>query len=500
MNLLLEDIKRSKYINFVPEYLRENENFLVYFYLLTREFDINFENIKNFTDLINNDKVPMKFLESLGAYMNYRYLPHASDEFNRELSMRMNTIWEQRGTKHAIIMAGTHGWNAGYVGGDIFVPGYQISNDYANLLRPREFIFRHSVSNFSGLHVYPNETLYRNGIFLLQVPYFDEEVRKRVYEVTQAGIKYLFEIVINFYPNPDMDPWDLGQWNELSFFKRIRPWPQTDKEKARWDADTDIDFTYIIDMGIKEQRLDVLIHSDGTNGKQNHSGPYKVMFDNILEFNMGVSSLPLPILYKKFKLTDEEEFAVPEVPPTDSGIDAITNTVNPDERTEIVTAIYDEFSSKRSMNGLMSGYAPEVPSPPFSEETYHEDETKEEGVDDRYIISETGEYLDRKDKKGSDSIIRDVREHYVDVELVREVRLTAIRSEFSSNRSEHGKQSGLIMNWIDNLVEESPMFPDDTYYSVDDVIELRPDEYRDEFFVNEIEYTRSNYSYYNQQG
>lgn len=70
---LIDRIKNSKYMTLVPEKYRENENFLVFFYLLTQQFDINEENIRNFTSLINNDKVPMQFLQSLGAFNNYTY-------------------------------------------------------------------------------------------------------------------------------------------------------------------------------------------------------------------------------------------------------------------------------------------------------------------------------------------------------------------------------------------------------------------------------------------
>lgn len=506
MNLLLEGIKRSKYINFVPEYLRENENFLLYFYLLTRELDINFKNIKNFTDLINNDKVPIKFLESLGSYMNYRYVPNATEEFNRELSMRMNTIWEQRGTEHAIVMAGTHGWNPGWVGGDIFVPGYEISDNYAKLLKPRDYVFRHSISNFSGLHVFQDSFVYCDGVFILKVPYLNEDIRNRVYEVTQAGIRYIFEVSDSFFPNQDMDIIDLGQWNELSFYKRFRLLPLTDIELSNFYADTDIDFTYIIDMGIdREKRLDVLIHSYGRNGRQYHSGSFKTIFDNTLDLSLGASSLPLTFLKRKFKLSDETDIILPDTDISgDSNQETIIGgtTVNPDETTlDYTTAIFDEFSSKRSSNGLIGGNIKTVvdsSSISFSEESYFEDPFKVDGDDDKYIISSTGEYVDRKDKKGSDSIIRDVRGYFDDIEVDKEVRLTSIRSEFSSNRSGLGKQSGIITGSIDNMIEESVMTPDDVYYSIDDVIELRPDECRDTFYVSSVEYSKVDYFYYNQ--
>ena len=121
---LVDKLRNNKYMTLIPEKYKENENFLVFFYLLITQFNINEENIRNFTDLINNDKVPMKFLQNLGAFVNYSYQHLAKNDFNRELSMRMHNIWEQRGSKKSIVDAATYGDNIGWVGGDLWIPGY----------------------------------------------------------------------------------------------------------------------------------------------------------------------------------------------------------------------------------------------------------------------------------------------------------------------------------------------------------------------------------------
>ena len=144
----------------IPEKYRENENFLVFFYLLTQQFDINEENIRNFTSLVNNDKVPMKFLQSLGAFNNYTYQYLAKNDFNRELSMRMFNIWEQRGSKKSIIDAATWGDNVGWVGGDLWIPSYYQPSQSATFELPRDKIFRHSISKFSSTHVFEDGKTY----------------------------------------------------------------------------------------------------------------------------------------------------------------------------------------------------------------------------------------------------------------------------------------------------------------------------------------------------
>ena len=172
MRDLLEDVKRSKYMSFIPDFLKENEDFLVFLALLFHEFDIAEKNIYRFTDLVNPDKVPIEFIEALGSYFNFTYLSNATDDFNREALMRMRSIWEQRGTEHSIIMAGTHGGNDGYVGGDLFIPEYDISKELAELTIARDLVFRHNISKHSGTAVFESD-IYRTGVLFLRLPYLD---------------------------------------------------------------------------------------------------------------------------------------------------------------------------------------------------------------------------------------------------------------------------------------------------------------------------------------
>lgn len=296
---LAYDLRNSKYMYLIPEYLREDENFLVFFSFLIHEFDIAEENIRTFTDLIDPDKVPIEFIEALGSYFNYRYLPNATDEFNREVLQRMRTIWEQRGTSHSILMAAVHGDNDGYVGGDIFIPEYQISNESAYITIPREQVFRHNISKFSGIHRYPSQ-VYTQGIILLSLPYLNERIRRRIYDVTPAGIKYMFEIILDFIPNPNLPDDQIGNYGELSFFDWMRIWPKDEIEKAKFN--NDIDVLLDIYMHVErewEVKSQIFDKSRGAfSGSKDYY--YYPEVENLLETTVGASMLHMPILKKPF--------------------------------------------------------------------------------------------------------------------------------------------------------------------------------------------------------
>jgi len=44
---LVDKLRNNKYMTLIPEKYKENENFLVFFYLLITQFNINEENIRN---------------------------------------------------------------------------------------------------------------------------------------------------------------------------------------------------------------------------------------------------------------------------------------------------------------------------------------------------------------------------------------------------------------------------------------------------------------------
>ena len=110
-------------------------------------------------------------------------------------------------------------------------------------------------------------------------------------------------------------------------------------------------------------------------------------------------------------------------------------------------------------------------------------------TDSSYKKSSTGEYLDTYNNKGIDAIHRDISSIYnnIDLDVHREVRLTAFRSENSSNRSGNGKMSGIEDGVIDAFVHAEPILPSDSLYSVDDVADLHEWEYRDAFYSHGVE-------------
>ena len=417
---LVDKLRNNKYMTLIPEKYKENENFLVFFYLLITQFNINEENIRNFTDLINNDKVPMKFLQNLGAFVNYSYQHLAKNDFNRELSMRMHNIWEQRGSKKSIVDAATYGDNIGWVGGDLWIPGYYKPSAIAGFELPRDRIFRHSVSKFSSTHVFEDGKTYMPGVILLSVPNLNRLVKKRIYEVTPAGRKYIFQIESSFFPNDGIDKLDIGSYNELSFYKRMRVYPKDiNEENPPYDRDTDIDFTYEIDMMANmDEFFNILIHSEN-RGKKYHSGHLTNITNYGYEMNMSASMLPVSFLSHKFPV---------------NGNDSLH--------------------------------------------------------DNAYKKSKTGEYLDTYNNKGIDSIMRNISlidDNNVDLDVHREVRLTAIRSESSSSRSGNGKMSGITSSIVDAFVESEPILPSDCLYSVDDVADLNENSFRDEFYSSGVQ-------------
>lgn len=423
-----DEIENSPYKNFVPEYLWNNETFKIYFKLLSSVFDASFENIRKFPDIINPDKTPRKFLELLGAFGNYHYNPLATEEFNRELLMRMFTIWKQRGTEHSIVMAATHGDNPGYVGGDIFIPGYTISKDLASISVPSKNIFIHNKSKFSGIDVFADGNEHMPGLINIDVPYLDDLIRQRVYEVVPAGIRYLFNVSVNFPPNPGIVLDEVGEFNVLSLAHFLRVWPLTFTELNSPIQDAGIDFQYIVEMAVKDNLWDILIHSRGDTGKPLHSGFWETLVGTTIESSLGASLISLSSLTKPFILK----------------------------------------------------------------------ETGKEGKDSDYLISGTGEYVDRKDKRYTDSIERDIEEES-EILIDRDYRSTFTPSTnanltkgntstvYTGKHSSLARYSGMTNDEISLLVRESPMYPEDVMYTINDVSTLYPSDFRNVFLTGDAE-------------
>lgn len=495
---IMKRIDIDKYIHLIPEYLRDNDSFLVFFQLLVNEFNITQYNIERFPDLVNPDKVPYKFIEYLGMYFNYHYQDRGTEEFNRDLLMSQKTIWEMRGTDHAIIMAATHGDNEGYVGGDIFIPGYPISTDLAEIIVARDKVFIHSKSSFSGSDVYSDSAIYRPGIIIISVPYINRDIRDRIDEVIPAGLKYVFRLISNFAPTEGAD---LGQYGELSWGKRIRVVPITPPDDPE-SINNAINLSYEINLKVNNYSGDTLIHS--TRGRF-HSGKQQVSLYEDRDFSIGVSCLPISVLRRKFPLSSfiVDIHGKPILPDNASSPvkpSVIEELISPDTPVEdLPIKDFRHSESKHSGEAKLGGKYINPFHTDLDQDFVEEDpedksdEEKEELQDDSkfYTISSTGEYLDRIDKLTTDSVIRKV-DTTIDVSLKREVRMSFVRSDPVRGRhSYHGKRSGIFTGEFCEYVGIHDIQPFDVLYNACEVWDCKPEGFMSSFYQAPMESSSS---------
>ena len=57
-----DELAKSRYRNFVPEYLWNNDNFKIWLKLMDSEFSSIFENIRTYPDIVNPDKTPKEYI------------------------------------------------------------------------------------------------------------------------------------------------------------------------------------------------------------------------------------------------------------------------------------------------------------------------------------------------------------------------------------------------------------------------------------------------------
>lgn len=500
---IIKKIDISKYMHLIPEFLRDNDSFLVFFQLLVNEFNITQYNIERFPDLVNPDKVPIQFIEYLGMYFNYHYQDRGTEEFNRDLLMSQRTIWEQRGTDHAIIMAATHGDNEGYVGGDIFIPGYPISKDLAEITVARDKVFIHSKSSFSGSEVYSDAAIYRPGIIIISVPYINRDIRERIDEVIPAGLKYVFRLISNFGPTEGAD---VGKFGELTWGKKIRVVPIVPPDDPD-SINNAINLMYEINMKIDNYTDGTLIHS---RGGQYHSGRTKISVWQDNEHSLGVSCLPMSVLRRKFPLSSFivdiygnpilPDDVAPVKPTTPTPVEPVEDDVPP--VIDIPVEKLRHSDSKGQYSGI-SKIGGKYQSPfhedlvqDFEEEKPEnktEIEKQEEEKDSKYYtISSTGEYLDRVDKLTTDSVIRKV-DTVLDVSLKREVRMSLVRSDPVRGRhSYHGKRSGIFTGEFCEYVGIHDIQPFDVLYNACEVWDCKPDGFMNPFYQADLEMSHSN--------
>lgn len=183
--------------NFFPEVLREDPDFSVLIDLSSILLGRFESKIDDFNNLIDPDTCPIMYLPLLGRLVGYNYRYDILPDFNREIIKNIFKIYAMRGTDKAIIYAATYGDCKGYIGGDIFLPGTKPDRNLAEIDYPRDWIFRHNISIYSGGDKRANDGLYREGIMEISVERLNNEIRERVESVKPAGYVIRYRYLVN---------------------------------------------------------------------------------------------------------------------------------------------------------------------------------------------------------------------------------------------------------------------------------------------------------------
>lgn len=170
------------------------------------------DNIDVFTDLIDVDKVPDIFLPKLMYLVKYNLNYNLDISVQREIVKRVIDIYRRRGTDDSIINAATYSSYSKWIGGHMFMPDYELSNEQATLLYPIDNLFKHNISNHSGTDKYSDGVFWRAGILSIGLFYLDDLVREAVKRVVPAGLRVYFNLISNSFGNDG----NIIQYGEVS--------------------------------------------------------------------------------------------------------------------------------------------------------------------------------------------------------------------------------------------------------------------------------------------
>lgn len=169
-----------------------------YFNILVSMADNNLSNIESFIRLIstltNADRTPQQFIKHLGDLVGFSYVDSYDEEVQREC---IKNVWEQKkeiGTKKALTMMATYGDIDGYQGGDLFIPGTYQERPEAVVILPREYLFRWSLSTWSGEHKFAGPVVYKEGTILIEVSSLNDRIKDRVETVKPAGMTVVYKV------------------------------------------------------------------------------------------------------------------------------------------------------------------------------------------------------------------------------------------------------------------------------------------------------------------
>lgn len=191
--------RRKVMQHYFPEFLANNKDFVIYINLLADKMGLVTDYIELFNRLTDIDRTPEKFLKDLSQLVGYNFIDEVDPKIQREIIQRIFNKYRARGTEQSIIDMAVHGDNEGYIGGDLYLPGYYKDEGTAVLVFPREHLFTWDKSRWSGTDVFPDSNYNQDGILEIRVTHISDKIKERIEkEVKPAGVKCLYRTLISF--------------------------------------------------------------------------------------------------------------------------------------------------------------------------------------------------------------------------------------------------------------------------------------------------------------
>ena len=413
----------------IPHVLLEDEDYKVFLELISIVHDDVKEMISKFPELVDIDNAPEIFLPKLSALIRYKYRHDIDEDIQREIIKRIISIYRDRGTDDAIIMAATYGNDPLWIGSHVFLPGADTNKPRATITHPIDYVFRHDISKHSGLHRFADATRWTAGTLIINVTYLDDEIRNAIKKVIPAGLRIYFDIIST--PGGD------GEFGEVIF-----------GEWTLWEF-------YELDYSVNiKDRLEVAIFDVKGSGRRLRSGR-QLLFDSMdLEIYKGWSMLPI-----EDKLLYRNNIKVQDLKMTDivKCIDTLDNTVYKQVGNLVKTFGFNTTKTEEDIAYVFK----KLFNLELDDMVFY-DNSKTDGEIESDFLSD---------------IMHDIDYEIGGIYVKKKHRGPAIRSETSSIRSGKYAMDGTYTGEISYICPIEDVIPTDRWYPMAAIEDIKPGEY-----------------------
>lgn len=484
----------------IPHILLEDEDYQVFLELISIINDDIKDLISKFPELVDIDNAPELFLPKLSALIRYKYRYDIDEDIQREIIKRIISIYRDRGTDDAIIMAATYGDYPMWIGSHVFLPGAEINRDKATITHSVDQVFRHSISKHSSTHKFADGNRWTAGTLIIGVPYLNTQIREAIKKVVPAGLRVYFDLINNSPGTGD----SAGDYGELTF--------------GEWNIfeDYEIDYQMII-----HDETEIAVFDMRTRGRRFRSGRQLMFYDYELDYGTGVSMLPIEdnpiyvnfylrdvdpedlirtenrrgqVIYKKVKNLTKKDYLRINKELTDTIIADNNNSEIFDDKTKINRDYLPDLStsratfsggillSGRNKNDIPEAELPAEPPKPTYKELLKTTLDKNRSMMVNFLDLQLGDAVCIDNTQEEDFVIKSVIQHNIDY-FIPGFDLYKRRSGLPTRSTSRGKRSGgyaLSGTYTGEIYMEArieDVIPTDRWYPVSAIMDLRPGDY-----------------------